>query len=616
LECLREEKSWITSAARHEDNDALQSTLFKFQRALEDILEKLDMPALDLYTTPAIVRPAEGRASRGDSQDRMMSARDRDVSPDPINSLIEATQLNGLRSQLRSSKQRRKGGMSRRDHDLISEKLITMAEAEEMLSLFKCNQSQHLFSAAVPADATVETVRASSTTLFTAIMLVAALYMPGREALHETLHGLFMGLVSSVMFDRFHTLDDIRGLAIAAFWQPYLSWKLSGMAIRMATELNLHHAFYTAFADQTVSVEERNDCLEKTRLWYLLYVLDHQSSITYGRPPVMSELRPIKDFELLLTSDLCSAPDRILIAQVSGLVILSRAFEHFGLNPKRVMTGDDASVLNHLRFTENIQSWRDRWTTHSASIFEDLQRNVELQFHFSNLVLNSLVLRGRPLANLAELPSSLRPLALKAVEAAHSVLQRFLDDPKYVDEIVGMPLYLHSMIAFAAVFLMKMAHKWQAIGITIDADHRTIPLVEAIIKLLKSCKSGANHMIFSMAEGFERMLRQLRKTGRAKEAVAREVAAGMGGVASSLGPCRGSTLDIGAGADYGFYTSGLISNMDNTSPGSTDISGIMHSHWGFQDDEMWSVGMGYDLLEPGSQGLASIDFPLHVSNWL
>ena len=53
-----------------------------------------------------------------------------------MNSLIEATQLNGLRSQLRSVKLRRKGGMRRMDSDLISEKLITIEEAEELLALY------------------------------------------------------------------------------------------------------------------------------------------------------------------------------------------------------------------------------------------------------------------------------------------------------------------------------------------------------------------------------------------------------------------------------------------------------------------------------------------------
>jgi hypothetical protein len=53
-----------------------------------------------------------------------------------MNSLIEATRFNVLRSQLQSVKQRKAGGTSRMISDLISEKFITLEEAEEMLELY------------------------------------------------------------------------------------------------------------------------------------------------------------------------------------------------------------------------------------------------------------------------------------------------------------------------------------------------------------------------------------------------------------------------------------------------------------------------------------------------
>jgi hypothetical protein len=185
---------------------------------------------------------------------------DGDVSPGPMNSLIEATRFNGLRSQLQSVKQRKAGGTRRMISDLISEKFITLEEAEEMLELyaattyytpsrltsrrFKSKLSHHLFSASIQPDTTPESIRTSSTVLFTAIITVTALHIPGKELLHEMCHSRLLGLVSAAIFDRFHTLDDIRGLCIAAFWQPDLRWKLSHICIRMATELDLHHAFY------------------------------------------------------------------------------------------------------------------------------------------------------------------------------------------------------------------------------------------------------------------------------------------------------------------------------------------------------------------------------------
>ncbi|KAF2161900.1 hypothetical protein M409DRAFT_27627 [Zasmidium cellare ATCC 36951] len=621
LTCLREKKSWINA---EEDVEPTQVALMKLERAMEDVLQKLKMPALDMYTATTIAKPRQPTRFSRDNSEEAADERERDVSPDPMNSLIEATRLNGLRSQLRSVKQRRKGGMRRREHDIVSEKILAVEEAEELLSYFQKHQSHHLFSATIATDATVESLRKSSTVLFTAVMLVAALLVPGKEALHEAIHAQFIGLVSAAMFDRFHTLDDIRGLCIAALWQPYLSWKLSGLSIRIATELNIHHGFYSAFYESNITLDERKDSLEKTRLWYLLYVLDHQSSIAYGRPPSMSELRPIKDFEILLNSESCTSADRNLIAQVTGLVGLSRAFDLFGLEPRRTMDGDDASVMNHNRFTETIQSWRDRWAGQLVRTPGNyMSGSVELQYLFSNLVLNSLVLRGRPLDKISEMPSSLRPLALKAVETAHAILQYFLDDPKYADEIVGMPLYLHSIIAFAVVFLLKMARRWHLIGITIDASQRTIPLAERIIEMLQSCKAGANHMVFSMAKGFERMLRQLKKASiPASSSIQspplsdqpRWTTANHDQSISAGGNVQYPVLN--SNGTYDMYGSGLPVSGDftTTTPGTTN-SGISYTNWGFQDEELWSVGMGYDLLEPGGQGLSSTDFPLQMTNW-
>ena len=634
LTCLREKKSWATAT----DDDAWQNqlTIVKLERALEDILERLSMPALDLYVSPAIVKPKHPpRPTRPNSEER--GETQRDVSPDPMNSLIEATQLNGVRSQLRSVKQRRKGGMRRMDHDMIAEKTLAIDEAEELLELFKRSQSQYLYSATIAADSTVKSLRSSSTVLFTAIMLVTALQQPGREALQESCQMTFMGLVSDVMFDRFHTLDDIRGLCIAAFWQPYLSWKLSGLCVRMATELNLHHAFYEAFHEPSLSAEARKDCLERARLYYLLYVLDHMSSITFGRPACMSEMRPIKDLEMLLTSEHCSSADRALFAQVQGLVVLSRAFDHFGLEPKREMAGDDASVLNHMRFSEDLVSWRQRWVGHQDTEENHLRQSVQLHYHFSNLVLNSLVLRGRSLDKISELPGSLRPLALKAILAAHEILQHFASEPGYREQIAGMPLYLHSMIAFAVVFLMKMSRRWSVIGITVSATERTIPLIEEVVRILQDCKAGANHMVFKMAKGFERMLRQLKANDRS---AANEL----------MSPCKehhvlwngsnhrnqqhspynvnssqlqqsaaGARQPVNDGfvGQYGAPTFEPAMQAGNSAGVSPETSGsrISFANWGFQDEDLWRVGMGWDLLDPGGTGPAYTDFNFAETTW-
>lgn len=590
-------------------------TIVKLHRAVEDILDKLGMPHIDMYSQPTVVeahQPAQETRQHSEEPTADKETRERNVSPDPMKSLIEVTRLNGLRSQLRSSKLRKKGGMRRMDSDLVSEKVISFEEAEEMLALFRRMQSRHLFSASISPQATLESIRSSSTVLFTSLMLVTSLHVPGKESVHEMCHSRFMGLVSSVMFDRFLTLDDIRGLCIAALWQPDLSWKLSGLSIRMATELNLHHAFYEAFNDDqnshAMTAEARKECLEKARLWYLLYVLDHQSGIAHGRPPMKSALRPIKDYELLLSSADCTSSDTALLAQVTGLAILSRAFDHFGLEPKRIMAGSDDNVLNHLRFTEEVRAWKDKWLMMSQALDQNenssssrspssghYSRDVTLHFLFSNLVLNSLVLRGRPLDRLSELPVPLRPLALRAVDTGHAILQHFLDEPSYQDGIVGMPLYMHSMIAFAVAFLTKLAHRWHAIGITVDPTTCTEPLIKNIIKLLRSCTAGKNHMVYSMADGFEKLLRQMRKTQ------ARRQQSLVGPDAQRSSVVGNSTAQSQRVVSASMSADGRVqANFDRSSAVSAD-SPDLFAGWGFQNDGLWSTGMGYDLLDYSNQ---------------
>jgi hypothetical protein len=223
---------------------------------------------------------------------------------------------------------------------------------------FKTSLSRYLFDATISETRTLQSVRESSTLFFTSIMTVTSLHIPGKEKIHLSCHRILRDLIASSMFDRFHTLDDIRALCVAAFWLPDLSWKLSGHCIRIATELNLHQAFFKAFYSQKQSRQDREHAFERARLWYLLYVLDHHFSIAYGRPPVIAEWQAIKETEALLSSPECTTSDRRVVSQVTLFIVLSRAYTMFGLEAERLMDGDEVTLVTHARFLEDIEQWR------------------------------------------------------------------------------------------------------------------------------------------------------------------------------------------------------------------------------------------------------------------
>lgn len=425
-------------------------------------------------------------------------------------------------------------------------------------------------------------------------MSVTSLHIPGKEKVHAACTKQLRDLIASSMFDRFHTLEDIRALCIAAFWLPDLSWKLSGHCVRMATELNLHQAFFKAFYSQKQTSQEREHAFEKARLWYLLYVLDHHFSIAYGRPPVTAELQAIKETEMFIRSPECTLSDRRVLSQVTLFAVLSRAYNVFGLEAERLLEGDEMTLLTHARFMEDLDRWRQQFR-HFLQLDQHVGDypaiGVDLHYHFGSMMLNSLALRGRSLTSISTLPSTLRPLALQAIEAAHRILQIVLERPEIKESLVGVPLYLHTMIAFAVVFLIKMSPRWHLIGVNIDVETRTRPLIQAIIAAMRDSKAGANHILYSMATGFERLLRRntsangdhpdMRQGPTLPPILAPQDANGRHFSAPVLpGHDYRHSPSFGGGQPYGISPS----------------SGATFSGWQTEDDMLWSMGMGYDLL--------------------
>lgn len=77
-----------------------------------------------------------------------------------------------------------------------------------------------------------------------------------------------------------------------------------------------------------------------------------------------------------------------------------------------------------------------------------------------------------------------------------------LGDPDVRESLVGIPHYIHSMIAFACVFLLKVAA--QHSGQYID-DGFVLDLITRVVQQLRSTSTGQYHLVHLMADGLEKM---------------------------------------------------------------------------------------------------------------
>jgi hypothetical protein len=61
-------------------------------------------------------------------------------------------------------------------------------------------------------------IRKSSELLTATILTVTALHIPTSAETFDKCYKEFLALTSSSMFSRYHNIDDVRALCIAAFW--------------------------------------------------------------------------------------------------------------------------------------------------------------------------------------------------------------------------------------------------------------------------------------------------------------------------------------------------------------------------------------------------------------
>jgi len=336
----------------------------QLQSAVLDLLRHCQLPDLSTYKTNATTPqsldavlpcPETGSTMAMTRENSQEPGTEAELVPAPMRSLYEVTKLRNLRSNLYSQPRT----INMIDNDMISRGVLSLDQAEMLFSLFNRTMNHCLWGGIALTHSDLTSVRQSSSLLTVAILAVASLHVPDQNETFEACYLEFVTLVSKSTLNRYHTLDEIRALCIGAFWLSDLSWKLSGHAIRIATEMNLHRGVQRLLRGKLENFEH-------VQLWYLLYVCDHHFSIAYGRPPVIHESPAIRNYEAFLQSPLAGPGDVRLVAQVALFIILTQGYDEFTSDVEQPLEEDDFDRLRAL--TLDVEMWRMKWQPRSGTI--------------------------------------------------------------------------------------------------------------------------------------------------------------------------------------------------------------------------------------------------------
>lgn len=384
------------------------------------------------------------------------SAEDIGLATVPMRSLYDLTRIRNL-----SNSQRWKPNSASYREDFIAQGLVPLAEAEQLFKRYMTDIRLYLWAGLLFPYDSLDAVRRNSSLLTATVLTIAALHTPGSDEALQRCYNVFVSLTYNACLARPQNLDDIRAQALAAFYLSNLSWKLSGLAVRNAVEMNIHQSFQKL-------IRGHEDQRDNVRLWYALYVCEHQCSIAYGRPPIIHEDAAIRNIEQFLDSLNTKPGDIRLGAQVTLFKILTEAYNTYGSDPEQPLTEPDFHQLRLYNFA--VEQWRIAWQARSADspvIGSYPSKGVVLYYHFARLQLNSLALRALPppsAASSESLSYDRREAANIAISAATSTLTLIFEEPDLRCAMPAVPIFTHTMVAFCATFLLKMAKTWGSIA--------------------------------------------------------------------------------------------------------------------------------------------------------
>lgn len=277
---------------------------------------------------------------------------------------------------------------------------------------------------------------------------------------------------------------------------------LTIIAVRVASDINLHSGIYKALKG------DREGYIQ-ARLYYLVYVCDHHFSVAYGRPPMSREGFIIDSANRLLETEHATEDDARLISQVKEWSVLAQVFDTFGVDVETAIAPQTIPQLR--RYSIALDTWFADW---QGSFQENRQvgnypaKGVGFHFQFAKLYLCSHAFRGVPAAeNAAQyFTPELEEIANTGVLSAMSILRVIASDDEFRSFLNGLPLYFDTMLAFAVVFLLKVATKYATV-IRIDTT-KIFSLVTQTVAALREITQTMHrqHILVVIAEGLEKLL--------------------------------------------------------------------------------------------------------------
>lgn len=271
-----------------------------WKSSMELKMDSFDLKFNDLIDTlkenqKALVAERELNVRYSAEHERML----RELHDATVKNLSRAASTTPTYDRKRSAIEYEQVKRQKLDGDDFRDTVLTFQEAQMLFTYFDTNISQQLFGFEI-LKFSLESIWETSPILICAICTIALMHYPDptisskQDLLQTHLHKLCTGLLfmKKPKTER-EGFNTIVALVLCSFWLSD-SQRFTGLALQLAKEFGMNNPSAQPKGKDSLSQKDR------LKLWYLLYVLDGQQSMTLNRQALITP----EDYSLKHSRDL------------------------------------------------------------------------------------------------------------------------------------------------------------------------------------------------------------------------------------------------------------------------------------------------------------------------
>ncbi|GJE87047.1 Zn(II)2Cys6 transcription factor [Phanerochaete sordida] len=397
----------------------------------------------------------------------------------------------------------------------IQPEMLSFVSTEEVVELFRIYFDNMNFQCNLldPAFHTPSLVCSRSPFLLTTICAIASRFYTKRPELHAKLSDLARKLAFNVPAQGYKSVEIVQAYLLNTLWgcgpverfEQDRTWMLLGMAIRMATDLNLHRRTAVTSPDTAEGRARDKEVRNRERTWIFCFCLDRSFSAQMGKPYTIKE-----DFIIRNASQWSRAPNAIpsdvAIAAYADLQrILTRSLDllYSGTNSPSGLQMDSDYLLVITTMETQILAWQHEWTNRKLVESEHVNtyRRLAARFHFNYamLIVNSFGLQNALERSAVDIGHFFARCHSSAVACA-TVLR---DDTGPQGYLRYAPDSTYVMGSYAVLSLLKLLRP--EFKIFLDHESKIISLVNDVADTLERAAAGPMHTP-ALYSGFLRAL--------------------------------------------------------------------------------------------------------------